>query len=158
MIYTSLLSYTTLFLLPFTTCVPHGPAPPPAQPPHWNPACLATSIHDFSWSLSLEYHAFWYFTTPSHQNSWGTVTFNLTNPAVGSQVRTARGTIHCQADSSRLSDFFYGDQWFPCLPSSPEVAAVLPDTQFRFFTHNRFDLNQIWVCNESLKPKTQQKP
>ncbi|KAM7200894.1 hypothetical protein V8F20_005136 [Naviculisporaceae sp. PSN 640] len=150
MISTALL-YLLAFLLPLATSVPHGPPKPPPTRPEKHNTCLATSVHDFSWSLSLEYHAFWYFTTPAHQNAWGTVTFNLTNPAVGKNL----GTIHCQMDSSRLSDFFYGDQWYPCIPSTPEVAAVLPDTQFRFFTHNRFDLNQTWVCNESLKEKKQ---
>lgn len=139
MIYTTLLSLITL--IPFASSVPHGPGH--GNNGHRN-TCLAKSLHDFSWTLSLEYHAFWYFTTPAHQNSWGTVTFNLTNPAVDA-------TIHCQADSSRLSDFFYGDQWYTCVPS-PAVAAI-PETSFRFFTHNRFDLNQTWNCDESLKDK-----
>lgn len=128
--------------------------PPPCGPGHWegdecsnrhpphDPClgkCLASSLKDFGWTVSLEYHAFWYFTTPSHQNSWGTVTFNLTNPAVGT-------VVHCAADSDRLSDFFYGDQWYSCLPNT--APALTPSTSFRFLTHTRLDINQTWVCNE----------
>ncbi|KAK4214273.1 hypothetical protein QBC37DRAFT_156958 [Rhypophila decipiens] len=152
MIYTTIL-YLIAFLLPFAAAVPHGPPGPKPGKHHEGPknACIATSIHDFSWSLSLEYHASYTFTTPAHQNSWGAVSFNLTNPAVDKKL----GTVNCRMDSNRLTDFFYGDQWYPCTASEPQVAGVLPDTQFRFFTHTRFDLNQTWVCNECLTAKKQ---
>ncbi|KAK1754435.1 hypothetical protein QBC47DRAFT_383924 [Echria macrotheca] len=162
-----ILSLLPLFVLTtFASCIPHGPGGPggppggpghdghdhncptcptcPAPPAPGCGTCLDTSLHDFAWKLSIEYHAFWYFTTPAHQNSWGTVSFNLTNPAVAA-------TIRCQADSDRLSDFFYGDQWYTCTPS-PAVAA-LPATSFKFFTHSRFELNQTWTCGDK-KPVT----
>ncbi|KAK0705500.1 hypothetical protein B0H67DRAFT_497357 [Lasiosphaeris hirsuta] len=143
MIHTKIYLLPILALLPYAASAPgsppgghHGPPPPSCPGP-----CLATSLSDFTWDLSIEYHAFWYFTTPAHQNSWGTVTLNLSNPAV-----PAVKTLACGASSDRLSDFFYGDQWYPCA-SNPASPAIL-DTSFRFFSRSRVDVNQTWVCDE----------
>lgn len=103
-------------------------------------ACLDTSLHSFAWTVELEYHAFWYFTTPAHQNSWGTVAFNLTNPAV-------RTILQCRADSNRLPDFFAGEQTYNCSLPSAEPA-VLPFTLFRFASRSRLDVNQSWACDD----------
>jgi hypothetical protein len=154
-----------LALLPFATPSPTpgggggpghgGPGGPSGGPHHGGPPdhggqtcpdnnCLSTSVRDFGWDLTLEYRAFWYFTNPAHQNSWGHVNFTLKNPAVAS-------TISCQYDSDRLTDFFYGDFWMTCVPT-PAVPAIT-STYFKFFTHSKFELNQTWVCDDK-DPKT----
>ncbi|KAK0654956.1 hypothetical protein B0T16DRAFT_302805, partial [Cercophora newfieldiana] len=107
--------------------------------------CIATSLSNFAWDLSLEYHAFWYFTTPAHQNSWGTVTLNLTNPA----IPTVK--VNCQANSDRLSDFFYGDQLYPCVVEDAAKGKGIGETGFRFWSHSKVEVNQTWGCDNRVK-------
>lgn len=121
---------------------PHHPTCPTCKPCPTPNTCLTTSLSDFTWSLSLEYHAFWYFTTPAHQNSWGTVTLNLTNPAIPDV------TVECQANSDRLSDFFYGDQLYSCLVSDAAKAKGVGETGFRFWSHSKVEVNQTWGCDK----------
>ncbi|KAK4444138.1 hypothetical protein QBC34DRAFT_442777 [Podospora aff. communis PSN243] len=121
---------------PRPTCPPCPPCPPANT-------CLTTSVTNPAWSLALSYRAFWYFTTPAHQNSWGSVTLNLTNSAIPS------ATVGCQADSNRLTEFFYGDQLYPCSVSDAAKAAGVGDTGFRFWGYaggRRVEVNQTWGC------------
>jgi hypothetical protein len=132
-------------LLPLAASLPGGP-------PHGGPGggggkpicpsntCLSTSISNFAWDVSLEYHSSETFTTPAHQNSWGYVNLNLTNPVAPKTV------IHCSASSNRLSSFFFGDQWFGCEANDAAKAKGLGETSFRYFTKSRVDLNQTWGC------------
>jgi Alternaria alternata allergen 1 len=110
--------------------------------------CLEKSLHNFTLTISyFEYSAFWYFTTPSHQNSWGTVNFTVWNPAVAT-------AINCKMESDRLQDFFYGDQWYDCLPAS-SLPANVSALSFRFNAVNptRLDVNQTWKCDDARANK-----
>ena len=131
-----------------------GPSMGPHHRGHWfwnhhdhhvPDTCIQTTLHDFKWQVKdLDYHGFWYFTTPAHANSWGYISFNLSNPAVDL-------TIPCSAQSSRQTDFFYGDEWFNCLV--PDTApADVSALSFRFSTHNRLDINETWVCDKQKSP------
>jgi hypothetical protein len=122
-----MLTNLLLLVLPLASSYPGGggdhhhdghPGPkPPRPPPCPTPStCLTTSVTDFAWSVSLEYHAFWHFTTPAHQNSRGTVALNLINPTIPVV------TVGCRMDSDRLSDFFYGDQLYGCTVSDAAKA------------------------------------
>lgn len=104
------------------------------------PGCSAASFGDFEWSLSsFDFHASYIFTTPAHQNSWGYVNFNLTNPALPYPAV-------CTAASSQLSDFFYGNLPYTC--SVPEG-----QTGTGSFTFDRalgkLDFDQGWTCNDT---------
>ncbi|KAI0170271.1 hypothetical protein BJ166DRAFT_575732 [Pestalotiopsis sp. NC0098] len=104
-----------------------------------NPGCQASSTKDFAWEITgLEYHASYIFTTPAHQNSWGYVNFNLSNPAL-----TYNTT--CSASSDQLSDFFYGTQNYKCTNNGAEHPST--ETTFNFNWPTReLNINQSWVC------------
>jgi hypothetical protein len=104
--------------------------------------CSDTSFHDFEWTIKdFDYHASYIFTTPAHQNSWGYVNFNITNPAVPF-------TVPCSAASSQLSDFFYGTQIYTCTLPEDAPAGAGPTT----FTFSRpsgeLAVNQTWTCSD----------
>lgn len=91
------------------------------------------------WTITdLEYHASYIFSTPAHQNSWGYVSFNVTNPAVPY-------VVPCTAASSQLSDFFYGTMIYECPVPAGSGGALT-------FTYNRptgeLALNQTWICRD----------
>ncbi|KAK3956152.1 hypothetical protein QBC32DRAFT_332059, partial [Pseudoneurospora amorphoporcata] len=116
---------------------------PPSNPDQ--PSCATTSFGHFSWALSsFDYHASFIFTTPAHQNSWGYVNFNLTNPAIGSSVTTV-----CSASSNQLSDFFYGTVQYTCTNTPEGVKSDVGKTTFDF---NRptgeLRFNQTWTCRD----------
>lgn len=106
-----------------------------------NPGCTSHSFGDFAWGLvGFDYHASYVFTTPAHQNSWGYVNFNLTNPALTYPAI-------CSAASSQLSDFFYGNFEYTCtLPADVDSAT---STTFEF---NRasglLNVTQTWTCSD----------
>lgn len=109
------------------------------------PSCSTTSFQNFSWALSaFDYHASFIFTTPAHQNSWGYVNFNLSNPAIGSSVTTV-----CSASSSQLSDFFYGTVQYTCTNTPESNKSDVGKTTFDF---NRptgeLRFNQSWTCRD----------
>lgn len=82
------------------------------------------SASALQWTVhSFDYHASYIFTTPAHQNSWGYVSFNLTNDQVNY-------TTSCTAASSQLSDFFYGTIAYACTPS--DNAPVGAGANFKF--------------------------
>ena len=91
------------------------------------------------WTVKeLEYNASYTFTTPAHQNSYGWVHFNLSNPSLDYEVA-------CEGMSAQLSDFFYGTQIFSCPTPEKSGGAVT-------FTYNRptgeLAVNQSWVCHD----------
>ncbi|KAL0944865.1 uncharacterized protein CTRU02_202752 [Colletotrichum truncatum] len=94
------------------------------------------------WSLTdFDYHASYTFSTPAHQNSWGYISFNVTNQALDYQV-------HCEAASNRLNDFFYGEQIYNC--KAPDGEST--ETSFTFSTPTGFvEVNQTWICNDDPK-------
>ncbi|KAL7626117.1 hypothetical protein AAE478_002887 [Parahypoxylon ruwenzoriense] len=105
-----------------------------------NPGCQDASFGNFSWTIEdFVYHADYVFTTPAHQNSWGFVDFNLTNPALEYQAV-------CSARSNQLSDFFYGTMAYSC---------VVPDgsttkTTFDFSRPSGvLNVNQTWTCSDT---------
>ncbi|KAI1486745.1 hypothetical protein F5X96DRAFT_215636 [Biscogniauxia mediterranea] len=103
------------------------------------PGCSDASFNNFAWAIEdFDYHASYIFTTPAHQNSWGYVNFNLTNPALGYEAK-------CSAASNQLSDFFYGTMAYTC--SSPEDNT---ETTFDFSRPSGLlHVNQSWVCSDA---------
>jgi hypothetical protein len=103
------------------------------------PGCHDASTRGFAWTVEgLHFHASYVFTTPAHQNSWGYLDFNLTNPALAYPVR-------CAASNSRVNDFFYGEQAYTC--DGPEGAGAV--TTFSFSRPDgRLGLNQTWSCSD----------
>ncbi|KAK6077109.1 hypothetical protein SCUP234_06848 [Seiridium cupressi] len=104
-----------------------------------NPGCQAASFGNFSWTVEdFDYHASYVFTTPAHQNSWGYVNFNLTNPAL-----TYKSS--CSGTSNQLSDFFYGTMPYTC--TSPDGTSA--KTTFDFSRPSgTLNVNQTWVCSD----------
>lgn len=105
-------------------------------------SCSKASTNNFHWTVEqFDFHASYVFTTPAHQNSWGYVNFNLTNPAVpGVQ-------LSCSAQSDQLEDFYYGTQWYECTTNGTSSGPA-PAT----FAFNRptgeLDINQTWTCRD----------
>ncbi|ORY68551.1 uncharacterized protein BCR38DRAFT_335597 [Pseudomassariella vexata] len=108
-----------------------------------NPGCQAASQKDFAWTVEdFDYHASYTFTTPAHQNSWGYVNFNLSNPALTYKAS-------CSASSNQLSDFFYGTMPYTCTVPDGSTAK----TTFDFSRPSgKLNVNQTWVCSD-LDPK-----
>jgi hypothetical protein len=125
---------TLAAVLPLAAAAPYGVSQRDS-----NPGCTSTSFGDFSWTIkSFTYHASYIFTTPAHQVPSGTVSFNLTNPAI-------LGEVTCSAYSDQLTDFFYGNFNYNCNVPSGSSAK----TSFAFNRPTgRLDLNQTWTCSD----------
>jgi hypothetical protein len=93
---------------------------------------LKWTVHGF------DYHASYIYTTPAHQNSNGYVHFNLSNTAVPY-------TATCSATSSQLTDFYYGNQWYPCVLPSTAPAGATVSFQFNRPT-GELDITETVVC------------
>jgi hypothetical protein len=107
------------------------PAPP-------RPNC-ESKAKSLKWTVhGFDYHASYIFTTPAHQNSYGYVSFNLSNTAVAY-------TASCSAMSSQLTDFFYGNQYFPCTLPSTAPAGAAVSFQFNRPT-GQLDVTETVVC------------
>ncbi|OTA98265.1 hypothetical protein M426DRAFT_326125 [Hypoxylon sp. CI-4A] len=104
-----------------------------------NPGCQAASFGNFSWAVeNFDYHASYIFTTPAHQNSWGYVNFNLTNPALEYKAV-------CSGTSNQLSDFFYGTFTYNC--TVPDGSTT--ETTFDFSRPSGvLNVNQTWTCSD----------
>jgi hypothetical protein len=111
------------------------------QPRDANQGCSKASFGNFSWTIeNFDYHASYVFTTPAHQNSWGYVNFNLSNPALPYKAT-------CSGASSQLSEFFYGDFWYSC--SVPDGSLGASGATFAFNrAAGELDFNQTWVCSD----------
>jgi len=103
------------------------------------PTCSQESFKVPEWTLTgFDYHASYTFTTPAHQNSWGYISFNVSNPVLDYEVA-------CSAASNQLSDFFYGDQVYNCSPPEGQSAT----TSFTWsYPERALTLNQSWTCND----------
>lgn len=112
--------------------------------------CTNTSFgrpESFAWSVAgFDYHASYTFTTPAHQNSWGYVSFNLSNPALAPAVAV------CSASSNQLSDFFYGTMAYRCaLPDGTAIVGGGRGGQATFdFSRPSgvLNINQTWSCHD----------
>ena len=107
--------------------------------------CVAASTRNFAWTVvGFDFHASYIFTTPAHQNSWGYVNFNLSNPALDQPAV-------CSASSDQLENFFYGDISYDC--ASPAGAAAPSDATFSFSQPSGLlAVNQTWVCPDAETP------
>ncbi|KAF6824742.1 hypothetical protein CPLU01_10691 [Colletotrichum plurivorum] len=107
-----------------------------------SPSCGQRSGRLAEWTLTnFDYHASYIFSTPSHQNSWGYVSFNVSNPVLDY-------VVSCEAASSRLSDFFYGEQTYTC--TAPDGQST--ETSFTFSRPDgAVTLSQAWTCNDDPK-------
>lgn len=109
-----------------------------AAPTARDESCVDRSQQVTKWKvIKFDFHSSYIFTTPAHQNSWGYVNFTLENPAVDYKPV-------CSAQSSRLNDFFYGDELYDCeLPEGASGGVAQ-------FTYARpsgvLHLNQSWSC------------
>lgn len=105
-----------------------------------NPGCQSKSFDDFQWTIEdFDFHSSYVFTTPAHQNSWGYVDFNVTNPALEYQVA-------CSGTSNQLSDFFYGTMIYTC--TAPDGASA--ESTFDFSRPSGvLDFNQTWTCSDA---------
>lgn len=108
--------------------------------------CSAASWSGPDWTISnLVYIGRWTYSTPAHQNAQGYIDFDLATQAL------APSSSKCSASSSRLSDFFYGDQTFQC--DLPVGTIVGGGTGGRAtFEFNRvagwLRVNQTWTCHD----------
>ncbi|TDZ19858.1 hypothetical protein Cob_v007194 [Colletotrichum orbiculare MAFF 240422] len=94
------------------------------------------------WTLTeFDFHASYTFTTPAHQNSWGYISFNVSNPALDYKVS-------CGAASSRLNDFFFGEQVYQC--QGPNGTNSVTSFNFNRPT-GEVALNQSWTCYDDPK-------
>lgn len=107
--------------------------------------CSDTSFGGFAWTVaSFDYHASYIFTTPAHQNSWGFVDFNLTNPAVPDLLAT------CSAESDQLSDFFYGNLAYSCTLDGQLGEPGPAPARFTFDrASGELAVNQTWTCDDA---------
>jgi hypothetical protein len=107
----------------------------------------ASQVRALVWTVKgFDYHASYIFSTPAHQNSWGYVNFNLSNTA------TKYGAV-CSATSGVLTEFFFGNMWYPCTlpPTAPAGAKV----EFQFSRPTgRLDVREAVVCKKDDKTTT----
>lgn len=132
--------HTSLLALFLATCASATPTPPSPRQDS-TASCSDATLHGFEWTVQdFDFHASYIFSTPAHQNSWGYVNFNLSNPAVPDVLAS------CSAQSDQLSDFFFGTVPYQCLFDGEAGSA--PAT----FSFNRptgeLDINQTWTCSD----------
>lgn len=107
-----------------------------------SPTCSNDSTHNFQWLVQgFDFHASYIFSTPAHQNSWGYVNFNLSNPAVPDVL------LSCSAQSDQLQDFFYGTQWYKCTTNGTSYGPAPASFAFNRPT-GELDINQTWTCRD----------
>lgn len=132
-----------LLLLPRFTSP--SPLPAAASDLTYNSSCTAPSLSSWAWSLSdLYFHSSVVFSTPAHQIDGGWVSFSLASPVVDV-------AFDCQASSTQLQDWFYGDQWYACTNTTGGGAAgeVEAEARFRYErVTGRVDVAQSWVCRD----------
>ncbi|KAH6683567.1 hypothetical protein F5X68DRAFT_22816 [Plectosphaerella plurivora] len=104
-------------------------------------SCMARSPGMTEWELEdFDFHASYIFSTPSHQNSWGNVTFTAFNSVHNTRTR-------CSAKSNRLNDFFYGEVEYACDTNGDANLGAAK------FTFNRpsgeVTMEQTWYCHDN---------
>jgi len=112
--------------------------------------CTSISFNSFAWIVRvLSFHASYVFAMPSHQNSSGSVSFELHNPADGS-------TTQCEALENQLNNFLYGNVVYHCEEKDGHVASQASKIQpaARSTTldfemgSGKLRVNQTWVCTD----------
>ncbi|KAH8905007.1 hypothetical protein BR93DRAFT_898453 [Coniochaeta sp. PMI_546] len=109
--------------------------------------CTNTSFSAWAWSLSdIYFHSSVIFSTPAHQIDGGWVSFSLTHPAV------AGVSFDCEASSTQLHDWFYGDQYYVCTGKADGEGGEAVNQTTAHFRYDRVtgrvDVNQTWVCRD----------
>ena len=111
--------------------------------------CASISFDGPMWIVSdLIFTSSIIYSTPAHQIDWGKVIFNLTNTAIGPDIR-----LSCEGQNEQPEQFFYGNIWYHCslINSSlaAEITTEMHGTRARF-CYNRptgqLILNQEWTC------------
>ncbi|KAI1339372.1 hypothetical protein F5Y15DRAFT_384107 [Xylariaceae sp. FL0016] len=101
-----------------------------------NPGCQAASFGDFEWTIqTFSYNLSYVYTTPAHHNDYGSIGFDLANPALEYQTT-------CEASSSSISTLFLVNHDCTMLNGSTT------ETTFSFSqSSGLLDVNQTWVCS-----------
>jgi hypothetical protein len=103
-------------------------------------SCMARSPSMTEWQLEdFDFHASYVFSTPSHQNSWGYVSFTAVNPVHDTRTK-------CSAQSNRLNDFFYGDVEYACETDGDRNLGVAKFTFDR--PSGEVTMEQTWYCHD----------
>ncbi|OIW34367.1 hypothetical protein CONLIGDRAFT_567468 [Coniochaeta ligniaria NRRL 30616] len=136
-----------LLSLPFSSPSPFFPKRDNRTSPATSCGCTTTSFSPWSWSLSdIYFHSSVIFSTPSHQIDGGWVSFSLAHPALAGVV------FDCEASSTQLQDWFYGDQDYVCTGRADGEggqAVRRAKATFRFDrAGGRVDVDQSWVCED----------
>lgn len=118
-----------------------------AVPSRTAPRAIATCEADVEnnfrgWNLlDFQYGGSYQFTTPAHQNGFGSVSFNVSNTA----TVAVPYTVPCSAESDVREGSFFGNIIYSCPVPNPTTGAVS-------FTYDRYSgalaLNQTWTCDD----------
>jgi hypothetical protein len=134
--------YTTSSLAALAIILaPSMVAAAPVTPEARSDDCTKNSMAVTQWAVTnFDYHADYIFSTPAHQNSWGYVNFNVTNPAIDY-------VVSCSAASNQLSTFFYGNMIYTC--KGPDGTPSPATTTFTFNQPTgEVTLSQTWTCDD----------
>ncbi|EFX03439.1 hypothetical protein CMQ_367 [Grosmannia clavigera kw1407] len=103
----------------------------------------------FAWSMTLFlYESAEIFTTPSHQNADGKVSFNISNPGLLS-LQSSSG---CSGDSVQYPDYFYGNTVYECIDPRTDTNTK---TTFAYDSPSALlSVNQTWTCPDATNPIT----
>lgn len=101
------------------------------------PCCADASGDFFGWGvINFSFQARYTFSTPAHQNSWGFVSFNVSNLAL-------HDFASCYAQTNQIPNFFYGIESYSC-----DVPVPGNSMNFSFSRNsNLLILNQTWNCD-----------
>ncbi|KAI1196823.1 hypothetical protein F5X97DRAFT_201025 [Nemania serpens] len=127
------------FFRALVTVIPLVTASPYGVDPRDTTGCASASSGDFAWTVkAFTFSISDVYSTPAHEVASGTVTFNLSNPALPEEVR-------CTASNSAYSLYFYGGVNYAC-------SAPVGSTTKTSFTYSQIDdglhINQTWTCKD----------
>jgi alternaria allergen 1 len=104
-------------------------------------SCMVRSPGMTEWQLEdFDFHASYVFSTPSHQNSLGYVSFTAVNPVHDTRTK-------CSAQSNRLNDFFYGDVEYACETDGDRNLGAAKFTFDR--PSGEVKMEQTWYCHDN---------
>ncbi|KAI1112727.1 hypothetical protein F5Y14DRAFT_247585 [Nemania sp. NC0429] len=127
------------FLRALIAIAPFAVASPYGVDPRDTSGCASASSGDFAWTINaFTYSSSDVYSTPAHEVASGTVTFDLSNPALPEKVR-------CSASNSATGIYFDGGIKYAC-------SAPVGSTTKTSFTYsevgNELRVNQTWTCND----------
>ncbi|EFX04047.1 hypothetical protein CMQ_975 [Grosmannia clavigera kw1407] len=101
----------------------------------------------FAWYITrFQYSGSEVFTTPSHQNDNGQVSFNISNPA----LVPGQASSGCSARSSQIPDYFYGDIVYDCIDPRNDAYT---NTTFKYNAPSGLlSIMQTWTCSDAKDP------